>query len=149
MLKSLSEARRTRTVMMSSAKSGMSEGCEMYSRARYDRSMDCEDGWVHREIYREVVSVKIPQALHEDFVLLGHSRCLYKGLRDALVFRGLIKVEEDVVEDGVFVMHRHVGFADLLVQLLQRIVGLGRVNLSYEKNQRMRPYCIHVRAYLW
>lgn len=78
------------------------------------------------------MSVKIPQALHEDFVLLGHSRCLYKGLRDALVFRGLVKIEEDVVENGVLVMHRHVGFADLLVQLLQRIVGLGRVDLSCE-----------------
>jgi hypothetical protein len=101
----------------------------MYSSARCTLLL-VTGSRVCRASYAKVLSVQVPQALHEDLVLLGHPRGVHKCLGNVLPFRHLIKVEKNVVEEREFVVRRHVGIADLLVQLLQSVVGFGGVDFG-------------------
>lgn len=59
--------------------------------------------------------IEIPQALHEDLVLLRHARRIHKSVGNIVATRCSVEIEEDIVENGEFVVSGHVGVADLLV----------------------------------
>jgi len=82
-----------------------------------------------RQAHLMVLPVHVPQALHKDLVGAGHARVHGESLGDGVAAGCDIKVEQDVVEQRLLVVHRHAGVAYLLMELSQGAVGLWGVDL--------------------
>lgn len=82
------------------------------------------------QVYRELLLVEEPQALHQNLIVFGHARSSSKVLRGQNAGICLVEIQEKVVEKGEFVVQRHAGIADLLVELSQGIIRLWRVELA-------------------
>lgn len=93
-----------------------------------------------RQSYIIFFSVHVPKAFHEELVISRHARQAGKGLRYKHLCTCIVKVEKNVVEQRKFVVHRHSRFADLLVQLLERILGLGGVHFCCEWEDVRQKY---------
>lgn len=79
---------------------------------------------------RKLLTVQVPQALHEQLVISWHAVCRGKPVRSSASTVARVEIEENVVEEGEFVVHRHGGFTDLLVKLAQGIFRLWRVHFA-------------------
>jgi hypothetical protein len=83
-------------------------------------------------MYRKLFAVQMPQALDEDLVVAWHSRSRHKRLRRHRSVGSFIEIEQDVVEERKLVVQGHGSVANVLVQLSQRSIGLGRVGFCYK-----------------
>lgn len=77
------------------------------------------------------LAIHLPESLHEQLVLLGHGEVEGIVLCEVGPAAEAVEVEEDVVEDRQLVVDGRSAVANLLVQVVEALLALGRVCLGW------------------